>query len=155
MIYICYRDHPTISNYLNVIDRDILSWSDVMQLEGYSSLILHRYKLPENWTRSHPNRYQYKNLLDLKTSLIQEDNIILLHFPIDIKDVYQLLQDPVLAKKDWWLFGLSTNQNQIGYYFDLNQFNLEYEVVTDLDIRLLALRKEIIRDKKLEQIFNI
>lgn len=155
MIYIFNRDHSVHSNYLNPIDRAILSWSDSMQLQGYSSLILHRYKLPRSWTQEHPNRYQYKNLLDLKTNLIKEENVILLHNPDKVGDVYQLLKDPYLAKKDWWLFGLSSNYQRIGYLYDLDGLGLEYEMVKDLNPYLQSLSKKIIRDRKLAEIFNI
>lgn len=155
MIYIYNREHSVISNYLNVTDRCILSWSDVMNLDGYSSLILHRYKLPREWTRSHPNRYQYKNLSDLKTHLIKENNIILLHPPNQIDDVYQLLQDPSLISKDWWLFGLTPNLHQSGFIFEGEKLQQEYEIITDLDQYLKSLHKILLRDRKLEQIFNI
>lgn len=150
MIYIYHRDHPFISNYLNSTDRLILSWVDTMNLEGYSSLILHRYRLTKGWTKSHSNRYQYKSLSVLKNHLIKEDNIILLHYPDNVEDVYQLLQDPHLSKKDWWLFGLKSN-----YEFKLDDLGLEYEVVTDLEQYLKSIGKILIRDRKLDQIFNI
>jgi hypothetical protein len=160
MIYIYHRNSPTYSNYLNKDDRDILSWQDYMQEENkYSSLILHRYKLPKGWTKTHNNRYQYKNILDLKTNLIKEDNIILLHYPDKVEDVYQLLKDPNLKSKDFWLFGLKTNphysRKEPAYYYDLSNLGLEFEIVDNLHEYLESLTKIIGRDKKLEKIFNI
>jgi hypothetical protein len=150
MIYTFNRDFSPISNYFDSVDRDLISWADDIG----SVLVLHRLKVPKEWTKRFQNRYMYKDILDINPLKIKEDYIILLHPPKNIHNLWTLLEmNPILLDKNWILIGVKDNNYQKSVEFFKE--GLSITKIDNLSKFLENEKKMIIRDKKLDQILNI
>lgn len=150
MVYTFNREYSSITNYFDVTDRKLISWVDDIG----SALILHRLRIPKEWTKQNQNRYKYKDILDINPQKIKEDYIILLHPPKNIDDLWILLgRNPSLLEKNWILIGINSSHSHKGiHYFNKN---ISISKIDNLTEFLESEKKSILRDRKLDQIFNI